>query len=120
LFFWFRGCGAIFLRLLGAPALTYLSLLEFSDGDHAWNRLLDHIDDDSFGREGAGRFHRPALFGATFFTRPRLSLAPAKRFLGVGLATARFTDLPRTDLEALRVLRCVVAFRFRPVALFFP
>ena len=67
-----------------------------------------------------GGFTGLALFRATFFTRPRLSLAPAKRFLGVGLATARFTDLPRTDLEALRVLRCVVAFRFRPVALFFP
>jgi len=41
------------------------------------------------------------------------ALALAKRFLGAGLATARFTAFPRADLEALRALGCVVAFRFR-------
>ena len=56
MFFWFRGCGAIFLRPLGTLALTYLSLLEFSDRDYAWNRLLDHIDDDSFNRGVLGGF----------------------------------------------------------------
>ena len=38
-----------------------------------------------------GGFTGLALFRATFFTRARLGLALAKRFLGAGLATARFT-----------------------------
>jgi len=64
LFFWFQGCGAIFLRLLGALALTYLSLLEFSDRDYAWNRLLDHIDDDSFDPRGCWAVSPASLFSA--------------------------------------------------------
>ena len=66
-----------------------------------------------------GGFTGLAVFRATLFARARLGLTSANRFLGVGLATARLTALRREDLEVLRALRCVVAFRFR-TALFFP
>jgi len=52
-----------FLRLFGTLArFTNLSLLEFSDGVYAWDRLLDHIDDNRFDRGGAWRLHRPSSF----------------------------------------------------------
>ena len=97
--------------------MTHLSCLEFSDDRYTWNRLLDHIDDDSFNRGVLGGFTALTLFRAFF--APRLSLALAKRFLGMALATVRFAGLPRADLEGLRALRRVIDFPFRTAGRFF-
>jgi hypothetical protein len=64
-----------------------------------------------------GGFLAFTFFRAFFATS--LSLALAKRFLGVALATVRFTALLRADLEGLRALRRAVGFPFRPVGRFF-
>ena len=99
----------------GPCSFTYLSLLEFRDRDYAWNRLCDHIDDDSFDR-GGNLAVSPASLPPARPSSPDRAQASApgpKRFLGVGLATARFTDLPRTDLKtALRRL-CDALYLFR-------
>jgi len=57
------------------------------------------------------------LFRAFF--APGLSLALAKRLLGVALAILRFAGLPRADLGGLRVLWRAVDFPFRTVRRFF-
>ena len=64
-----------------------------------------------------GGFITRTFFRAFF--APRLSLALAKRFLGIALATVRFADLPCADLEGLRALRRAVDFPFRTVGRFF-
>jgi hypothetical protein len=64
-----------------------------------------------------GGFTTFTLF-RTFFA-PRLTLALAKRFLGIALATDRFAGLFRADLEGLRPLRRGVDFAFPAVCRFF-
>jgi hypothetical protein len=66
-----------------------------------------------------GGFIDLLFFRATFFALTSLGLALAERFLGVGLATVRFTAFARGDFEALRVLPRAVDFPFRTVAGFF-
>jgi len=64
-----------------------------------------------------GGFTTFVLFRDSFV--PGLSLALAKLFLGLALATVRFAGLPRAGLEDLRALRRAVDFRFRTVGRFF-
>ena len=60
--------------------------------------------------EVTGGFTTFTLFRVFF--APRLNLALAKRFLGAALATVRFADLFRADLEGLRQ-RCRFSFSYR-------
>ena len=53
------------------------------------------------------------------FLAPRLSLALAKRLLGVALDTVRFAGLLRADLEGLRALRRAIDLPFCTVGRFF-
>ena len=97
--------------------VTYLGLLEFGDGDYAWNRLLDHI---SMIVSSAGE--RAGFVGLTFFRETpfapaRLSLALVKRFFG--LAEVGFAALPRADLEVFRTLPRAIDFLFLTAARLF-
>ena len=46
------------------------------------------------------------------FFAPRLSLALAKRFLGIALATVRFAGLPRADWKACELYGALSIFLF--------
>jgi hypothetical protein len=64
-----------------------------------------------------GGFTTFTLFRAFF--APRLTLALAKRFLGIALTVVRFAGLLRADLEGLRALPRAVGFPLRAVCRFF-
>jgi hypothetical protein len=64
-----------------------------------------------------GGFITRTFFRAFF--APRLSLALAKRLLGVALATVRFAGRLRADVDGLRVLWRAIDFPFRAVGRFF-
>ena len=95
---------------------AYVRLLEFGDGDYAWNRFFDHVNDRGFDNRGNWRFTGLAFFRATFFALGRLALVTA--FFDLNLVAVRLAALPRTDLEDLRALSRTVDFLFRAVTRF--
>jgi hypothetical protein len=111
-----RRASTFLCRLLARARFAYVSLLEFGNGDYAWNRFFDYVHDRGFDNGGNWRLHRLAFFRASFFALKRLAFATL--FFGFKLLAVCLVALPRTDLEDLRVLPRAVDFLFPTVTRF--
>jgi len=96
--------GATLLRVLGAR-LTHLRRLEFGDDRYTCNRLVNHIDDDSFNHGGAWRLHCPHVL-------PRLLCPTFEPSLGQTLLWDCLPYDPFRRSSGLRALRAAVDFPF--------
>jgi hypothetical protein len=70
-----RRASTFLLRLLTRIRFAYVRLLEFGDGDNAWNRFFNHVNDRGFDERGNWRLHRPRLFPRKLFRPGALSLS---------------------------------------------
>jgi hypothetical protein len=97
---------------LARARFAYVRLLELGNGDYAWNRFFDYVNDRGFGDRGNWRLHGLRLSPRNLFCPVALSFGHT--FFDLNLVAIRLAALPRTDLEDLRVLPRVVDFPLFP------
>src|SRR5262249_57981593 len=61
--------------LCARARFAYVRLLEFGNGDYAWSRFLDDVNDRGFGNRGAWPLHGPRLSPRNVFRPGPLSLS---------------------------------------------